>query len=230
MSPIRLGGLIVGSLNAFNFTAVPIAGFISVTAMVLAEVHVTAFQIFTVLSSLGIVHFTVTLAMPELIHLITEAHVAAKRIQQFIGDGFVSQLEDASPGITYQQKCERFPQLEFKGTRFSTVAFDNDENVIPLLPCLEKSETRLKDDEFSTVALDKDERVISTSSSFKNNEANVVATPDLFSLVLRNVYCSWTKGERETLRNISLQVQNRPNISNNWLCGEWKDLSSNDNP
>ena len=81
---IRLRGFIVSSLISLAYTTAPLAGLISVVTLIAGEEHVTAFKVFTILSSLNVVNFTVSVAMGYALPIINEGIIAIKRIERFL--------------------------------------------------------------------------------------------------------------------------------------------------
>ena len=81
---IRLRGLIISSLFSLFYTTTPLAGFISIVTLIAGGEHITAFKMFTILSCLNIINFSVTIAMGYVLPLITEGNIAIKRIQRFL--------------------------------------------------------------------------------------------------------------------------------------------------
>ena len=84
ISYIRLRGAILSSFDALYFTNTPIAGFISVTALLLTNNYLTAFQIFTLLSILNVIKFSVSVSVGETLHLLADVKVSLDRIQNFL--------------------------------------------------------------------------------------------------------------------------------------------------
>ena len=77
-------GVILSSFDALYFTNTPIAGFISVTTLLLTNNYLTAFQIFTLLSTLNVIKFSVSVSVGETLHLLADAKVSLDRIQNFL--------------------------------------------------------------------------------------------------------------------------------------------------
>ena len=84
ISYIRLRGAILSSFDALYFTNTPIAGFISVTTLLLTNNFLTAFQIFTLLSTLNVIKFSVSVSVGETLHLLADVKVSLDRIQKFL--------------------------------------------------------------------------------------------------------------------------------------------------
>ena len=84
ISFIRLRGAILSSFDALYFTNTPIAGFISVTTLLLTNNYLTAFQIFTLLSALNVIKFSVSVSVGETLHLLADVKVSLDRIQNFL--------------------------------------------------------------------------------------------------------------------------------------------------
>ena len=81
---IRWRGAILSSFDSLYFTNTPIAGFISITTLLLTNNHLTAFQIFTLMSTLNVIKFSVSVSMGETLHLLADAKVSFDRIQKFL--------------------------------------------------------------------------------------------------------------------------------------------------
>ena len=81
---IRLRGFIVSSLISLAYTTAPLAGLMSVVTLIAGEEHVTAFEIFTILSSLNVINFSVSVAMGYTLPIINEGIIAIKRIERFL--------------------------------------------------------------------------------------------------------------------------------------------------
>lgn len=81
---IRLRGFIVSSIYALFFTSSAIAGFISVTALLLAGIPLKSFQVFTFLSALANIRLVVTLCVGESLRHIVDAKTALDRVQRVI--------------------------------------------------------------------------------------------------------------------------------------------------
>lgn len=81
---MRLRGAIISSFDALYFTNTPIAGFISVTTLLLTNNYLTAFQIFTLLSTLNVIKFSVSVSVGETLHLLADIKVSLDRIQNFL--------------------------------------------------------------------------------------------------------------------------------------------------
>ena len=84
---IRLRGAIISSFDALYFTNTPIAGFISVITLLLTNNHLTSFQIFTLLSTLNVIKFSVSVSIGETLHCLADVKVALERIQRFLDEG-----------------------------------------------------------------------------------------------------------------------------------------------
>ena len=81
---IRLRGLVISCLYSLSYTTAPLAGFISVVTLIAGGEHITAFKIFTVLSCLNVINFSVTIAMGYTLPVVTEGNIAIKRIERFL--------------------------------------------------------------------------------------------------------------------------------------------------
>lgn len=79
-------GAIISSFDALYFTNTSLAGFFSVTFLLYSKScdQLTAFQIFTLISTLNVIRFSVSVSMGETLHLLADAKVSLKRIQNFL--------------------------------------------------------------------------------------------------------------------------------------------------
>ena len=81
---IKLRGLIVSSLISLGYTTAPLAGLMSIATLIAGEEHVTAFKIFTILSCLNVVNFSVSVVLGYALPIINEGIIAIKRIERFL--------------------------------------------------------------------------------------------------------------------------------------------------
>jgi len=84
ISLIRIRGFIVSSIYALFFTSSTIAGFMSVTTLLLTEHSLTSFKVFTLLSALANIKFFVTIFIAESLRYIADARTAIDRMQRLI--------------------------------------------------------------------------------------------------------------------------------------------------
>ncbi|KAJ7392175.1 hypothetical protein OS493_013547 [Desmophyllum pertusum] len=84
ISLIRIRGFIVSSIYALFFTSSAIAGFISVTTLLLTENTLTSFKVFTLLSILANLKMAVTIFIAESLRYIADARTACNRMQRLI--------------------------------------------------------------------------------------------------------------------------------------------------
>ena len=81
---IRIRGLVISSLLSMAYTIAPLAGFISVVTLIEAGEQITAFNMFTIISTLNVINFSVSLAMGYFLPLMAEANTAITRIEKFL--------------------------------------------------------------------------------------------------------------------------------------------------
>ncbi|PFX16866.1 Multidrug resistance-associated protein 4 [Stylophora pistillata] len=181
---IRWRGAILSSFDALYFTNTPIAGFISMTTLLLTNNHLTAFQIFTLMSTLNVIKFSVSVSMGETLHLLADAKVSFDRIQKFLElssfpglrENDIQLKSDGSP--TFDQKHfqgENFTFNEF--TSFCTIP--KKENIERA--CLERSRTEswisLKNISCSWNQKDKPDTLRSVSINIYNNQFITITGP-----------------------------------------------------
>ena len=126
ISYIRLRGAILSSFDALYFTNTPIAGFISVTVLLLTNNYLTAFQIFTLLSTLNVIKFSVSVSVGETLHLLADVKVSLDRIQNFLETNSSSvAIEDATHKINYGCDSPTFDWRHAKKGNFNFPEFSN---------------------------------------------------------------------------------------------------------
>lgn len=102
---VRLRGLIICSLYSLSYTSAPLAGLISIVALILTGEHVTAFKTFTILSSVNVINFGICVVMGGTLHFITEGNIAVKRIEKFMtGEYDISFGTFDKNGIAYAKQ------------------------------------------------------------------------------------------------------------------------------
>lgn len=177
---IRWRGAIISSFDALYFTNTPIAGFISVISLLLTNNHLTAFQIFTLLSALNVIKFSVSVSMGETLHLLADAKVSLDRIQKFLESGFLMDFQENSTENTNSgENSPAFNNRHFKGLKL------NDMKGTKLF--------WLHEDD---------------SSDEKDSFTNLNDSEPCISL--KNVCCSWNEADGlKTLQNISLDIYSK---------------------
>ena len=112
-------GAILSSFDALYFTNTPIAGFISVTILLLTDNYLTAFQIFTLLSTLNVIKFSVSVSMGETLHLLADVKVSLDRIQRFLeADSAKESNENCVDKRSNEDGSPKFDERHFKGGKF----------------------------------------------------------------------------------------------------------------
>lgn len=120
MRYIRWRGAIISSFDALYFTNTPIAGFISVATLIFTNNHLTAFQIFTLLSALNVIKFSVSVSMGETLHLLADTNVSLGRIQKFLeASSLTDSLKHSKGIINAGASSPTFDDHHSKGKTFS---------------------------------------------------------------------------------------------------------------
>lgn len=81
---IRLRGVIISSLYSMAYTVSPLAVFVSTVVLIAAGEQITAFKLFTIVTTFNVINFSVSIAMGFLLPLVTEANSAINRIEKFL--------------------------------------------------------------------------------------------------------------------------------------------------
>ncbi|KAL9978591.1 hypothetical protein ACROYT_G016125 [Oculina patagonica] len=84
ISLIRIRGFIISSTYALFFTSSTMAGFVSVTTLLLTEHPLTSFQLFTLIAILSNIKMIVTIFIADALRLIADARTACNRMQRLI--------------------------------------------------------------------------------------------------------------------------------------------------
>lgn len=167
---IRIRGLVISSLSSMAYTIAPLAGFISVVTLISAGEQITAFNLFTILSTLNIINFSVSVAMGYLLPLVAEANTAINRIEKFLSiptyserrikfasrrgpRGFLSLSLKDIPSTVRQEniKVERAKLISFSNKGGIPVTETNDLIILNVSASWDRHEERmaLKDVSFS---------------------------------------------------------------------------------
>ncbi|KAJ7392172.1 hypothetical protein OS493_013544 [Desmophyllum pertusum] len=112
ISLIRIRGFIVSSIYALFFTSSAIAGFISVTTLLLTENTLTSFKAFTLLSALNNIKMVVTLFIADALRFIADARTACNRMQRLI------EKKSMLTGKMVQEDMPSSLEVYFKGRRY----------------------------------------------------------------------------------------------------------------
>ena len=184
ISYVRWRGAIISSFDAVYFTNTPMAGFISVTTLLLTNNHLTAFQIFTLLSALNIIKFSVSVSMGETLHRLADAKVSLGRIQKFLeASSSVDSKEHANYKI-YVNDGDSSPTFSDKHFRSKKFNFNQVKSLLTL----------------------REDEALHSSYSNRNDSEPCIS--------LKNVCCSWdeTTGLK-TLQNITVNIHNKQLIA-----------------
>ena len=173
---VRLRGLIICSLYSLIYSSAPIAGLLSIVTLIITGEHVTSFKTFTILSSLNIINFCISVIMATTLHYVTEGNIAVKRIEKFMTkeydmsfgkcnsscitfakqlgpNGFFSVNVNESPGIVRQDSMKvGDPKLLYVLRNWTEPhADDNDLTVVGVSASWDRHEDRkaLRDISFS---------------------------------------------------------------------------------
>lgn len=84
ISLIRIRGFIVSSIYALFFSSSAMAGFISVTTLLLTDASLTSFKVFTLLTLLTNLKMVVTIFIADALRYIADARTACSRMQNLI--------------------------------------------------------------------------------------------------------------------------------------------------
>lgn len=119
-------GAILSSFDALYFTNTPIAGFISVTTLLLTNNYLTAFQIFTLLSALNVIKFSVSVSVGETLHLLADVKVSLDRIQNFL-ETHSSSVAIENPKHKTNNGCDNpnFDCRHFEGAKDNCPEIEN---------------------------------------------------------------------------------------------------------
>lgn len=119
---IRLRGLLISSLYSLIYTCAPLAGFISVAILISTGEHVTAFKTFTILSSLNVINFCISVQMACTLHYVAEGYIAMSRIEQFMTSEYGILPAQLDGGITFgkQHGPNGCFSVNLKASRYGT--------------------------------------------------------------------------------------------------------------
>ncbi|XP_048582729.1 ATP-binding cassette sub-family C member 4 isoform X2 [Nematostella vectensis] len=84
MRYIRIKSLVLSSFSALYFTSTSIATLISISSLLYADVPLSVFKIFTLVMTLNIMRFSVTVCLTECLRGLADAKVAVQRIERFL--------------------------------------------------------------------------------------------------------------------------------------------------
>lgn len=117
ISCISWRGAIISSFDALYFTNTNVAVFLSVTFLLYTNAcdHLTAFQIFTLVSTLNVIRFSVSVSMGETLHILADARVSLERIQNFLQSA--STMNSPENYIEKSKRCENSQLLHDKLSR-----------------------------------------------------------------------------------------------------------------
>lgn len=186
MSYIRRRGAIISSFDALYFTNTPIAGFISIASLLLTNNHLTAFHIFTLISALNVIKFSVSVSMGETLHLLADAKVSVDRIQKFLESSFpmvypenvnqnANQGGASSPTILSERHCKERSFSYDKASKLFWLHEDEEQDMEKSLTITDESEPRIS---------------------------------------LKNVSCHWNETDGlKTLQNISIDIYSKQLIA-----------------
>ena len=103
--------MILSSFDALYFTNTPIAACISITTLLFTDNYLTAFQIFTLLSTLNVIKFSVSVSMGETLPLLADAKVSLDRIQNFLELFVNSQIDYSSDNVDEGNSSPTFSKI-----------------------------------------------------------------------------------------------------------------------
>ena len=121
ISLIRIRGFIISSIYALFFTSSAIAGFISITTLLLTGHSLTSFKVFTLLSALANIKFIATIFVGYCLRDIADAQTSCHRIQSVIEkksvltntlDQTLCPLEVYIKGRRYKPQCNRIESFK----------------------------------------------------------------------------------------------------------------------
>ena len=119
---VKLRGLIVSGLNSVGYTTGPLAGLLSIITFIATGERVTAFQMFTILSSLNVINFSVSITMAYSLPFLAEGYIAVKRIEEFMSREYGATCPEEDKGITFakQHGPNGFLSLNLKRNKHGT--------------------------------------------------------------------------------------------------------------
>lgn len=103
---VKVRGLIISGLNSLGYTTAPLASLLSIITLIATGETITAFEMFTILSCLNVINFSVAIALAYSLPFVTESFFAAKRIEEFMSRDFGLTCAETSAKITFgKQNC-----------------------------------------------------------------------------------------------------------------------------
>ena len=116
MAIIRLKGILIAVLEVLFHTTLPIAALISVTTLTLRDIHLSSFEIFTLLLGFVTIRFIFCYNLGLSVYRVTDAKVALDRIQTFLKDR-------DSNAVEHQRKDQLLTQQSGKSAGDLTVQY-----------------------------------------------------------------------------------------------------------
>ena len=170
----------MSGLNSVIYTTGPLASLLSIITLISTGEHITALEMFTILSCLNVINFSVALGMAYSLPFVAEGYIAAKRIEDFMSKEIGLTCAETNAKITFAEQLgpNGFLGLSLKRKECSTAFVRLESFKAGNAKLLSMSRTP-------------------TKTNIEKNE-----------LSLFRVSASWNKSEdRRALTNVSLRVR-----------------------
>ena len=94
----------MSGLNSVIYTTGPLASLLSIITLISTGEHITALEMFTILSCLNVINFSVALGMAYSLPLVAEGYIAAKRIEDFMSKEIGLTCAETNAKITFAEQ------------------------------------------------------------------------------------------------------------------------------
>ena len=177
---VKLRGLLLSGANSVGYTTGPLTSLLSIIALIVTGEQITALEMFTILSCLNVINFSVAISLSYSLPFFVEGYIAVKRIEDFMSKEIGLTCAETNEEITFakQPGPNGFLGLSLKR-----------KECITAIVGLESS----KADDAKLLS-------VSRTPTNTNTEKN--------ELSLFRVSASWNRSEdRRALTNVSLRVR-----------------------
>ena len=93
----------MSGLNSVIYTTGPLASLLSIITLISTGEHITALEMFTILSCLNVINFSVALGMAYSLPFVAEGYIAAKRIEDFMSKEIGLTCAETNAKITFAE-------------------------------------------------------------------------------------------------------------------------------